>query len=151
MAENISAIASETEHGQKLLWFGHHGHTTVQISSTDPDELPAGQFDVVVDCSGSTTGLPMALHLVRPRGTVVLKTTVADSHSLSLASIVIDEIAVVGSRCGPFDQALDALAAGKIDVSGLITHRFRLHEFDKAFDAAQNPNAFKTVFEVQSS
>jgi threonine dehydrogenase-like Zn-dependent dehydrogenase len=156
LSAQVLSLASDQitvfgKHGQKLLRFGHRGHTTVQISLTDPTDLPHKTFDVVVDCTGSTSGLPMALQLVRPRGTVVLKTTVADPHQLSLAPIVIDEINVVGSRCGPFDKALDALAAGKIDVSDLITHRFALSDVDDAFDAAQNPNAFKTVFEVQTS
>lgn len=144
-------ITAFGKHGQKLLRFGHHGHTTVQISSTHPDELPSKQFDVVVDCTGSISGLPMALHLVRPRGTVVMKTTVADPHSLSLATIVIDEITLVGSRCGPFEQALAALDAGTIDVSGLITHRFGLDDVENAFDAATSPNAFKTVFDIKAS
>lgn len=137
------------KHGHKLIRFGHHGQTTVQLSSTgDTSELPHSQFDVVVDCTGSTTGLPMALHLVRPRGTVVLKTTVADRHETSLAAIVIDEICVVGSRCGPFDKALSALAADQVDVSGLITDRFRLEQVDDAFRQANNPNAFKVAFMI---
>ncbi len=137
------------KHGQKLLRFGRRGHTTVQISLSDPTDLPQKTFDVVVDCTGSTSGLPMALQLVRPRGTVVMKTTVADPHELSLAAVVIDEINLIGSRCGPFDKALAALADGKIPVSDLITHRFRLEDVDEAFEAAQSPNAFKTVFEIQ--
>ena len=57
---------------------------------------------MVIDCTGSTTGLTAALNLVRPCGTVVLKTTVAGTHDVSLAPIVIDEVRVIGSRCGPF-------------------------------------------------
>ncbi|QEF96418.1 2-deoxy-scyllo-inosamine dehydrogenase [Stieleria maiorica] len=139
------------KHGVKLLRFGHRGYETVQVPSADPAELPKHKFDVVVDCSGSTTGLPMAIHMVRPRGTVVLKTTVAASHELSLAAIVIDEISVVGSRCGPFDKALDALADGRIDVTGLITDRYPLDQFRRAFDSAASANSFKVVFEIGSA
>ncbi|QDV47193.1 2-deoxy-scyllo-inosamine dehydrogenase [Stieleria neptunia] len=139
------------KHGVKLLRFGHRGYEVVQIPSTDPVELPHHKFDVVVDCTGSTTGLPMAIHLVRPRGTVVLKTTVADRHELSLASIVIDEISVVGSRCGPFATALDALAGGQVDVDGLITDRYSLDQVNPAFASAVNPNSFKVVFEIGSA
>ena len=69
--------------------------------------------DLVVDCTGSETGLPTALQLVRPRGTIVLKTTVAGSQQMPWAPVVIDEVTIVGSRCGPFDRALAALEAGQ--------------------------------------
>lgn len=136
------------KHGVKLLRFGHRDITTVQVPSTDTRELPASEFDIVVDCTGSASGLPMALHLVRPRGTVVMKTTVAEPHHLSLAAIVIDEIHLVGSRCGPFDKAIDALVDDKIDVSDLITDRFALDQVDAAMEAARNANSFKVVFEI---
>ena len=138
------------KHGTKLIRFGHRDLTTVQISSPDPQELPSSEFDIVVDCSGSTTGLPMALHLVRPRGTVVMKTTVADAHTLSLAAIVIDEVSLIGSRCGPFDRALQALEKQEIDVTDLITDRFSLSDFKTAFETADNPNSFKVVFDIGS-
>ncbi|NDD30671.1 MAG: alcohol dehydrogenase, partial [Proteobacteria bacterium] len=77
------------------------------------------QRDIVVDCSGSVGGFALARTAVRPRGTLVLKTTCADSVSLDLAPLVIDEINVFGSRCGPFEPALRALASGAIDVDAL--------------------------------
>ncbi|OYP36097.1 MDR/zinc-dependent alcohol dehydrogenase-like family protein [Rhodopirellula sp. MGV] len=151
-AQVLSSVVDQVtvfgKHGTKLLRFGQHQHKTVQISSTDPSELPSGDFDVVVDCTGSTTGLPMAIHLVRPRGTVVMKTTVAACHQLSLAAIVIDEITLIGSRCGPFDKAIDALANQHVDVGGLITDRFPLEQVDEAFRQATSPNSFKVVFEI---
>ena len=148
LALTSSRLTVFGKHGVKLLRFGHRGYQTVQIPTPDLRELPANAFDIVVDCTGSTTGLPMALHMVRPRGTVVLKTTVADQHQLSLASVVIDEIYLVGSRCGPFDKAIDALAENKIDVSDLVTNRFGLEDVDAAFDAAVDANSFKVLFEV---
>jgi threonine dehydrogenase-like Zn-dependent dehydrogenase len=80
----------------------------------------------VVDCSGADSGLPTALRLVRPRGTIVLKTTVAGSQTLALAPVVVDEVTIVGSRCGPFDQALAMLASGGVSVLPLISSRFDL-------------------------
>ena len=139
------------KHGPKLLRFGRRGITTIQILSTDPESLPETKFDIVVDCTGSTSGLPIALRLVRPRGTVVLKTTVAEPHQLSLAAIVIDEIKVVGSRCGPFDKALDALATGQIDVSDLITDVFALDQVEEAFAASRTATNFKTVFRISEA
>ena len=67
----------------------------------------------MADCTGSTTGLPTALGLVRPLGTVVLKTTVAGTYTADLAPIVIDEVRVIGSRCGPFPKAIDAWRIGR--------------------------------------
>jgi threonine dehydrogenase-like Zn-dependent dehydrogenase len=153
LSAQVLSLASDQitvfgKHGPKLLRFGRRNINTVQISSADAHELPPNEFDLVVDCTGSTTGLPMALQLVRPRGTVVMKTTVADPHQLSLAAIVIEEINLVGSRCGPFDKALDALASGTIDVSGLVTDRYKLDQVDQAFAAAKNANSFKVVFDL---
>ncbi|MEM0926789.1 MAG: alcohol dehydrogenase catalytic domain-containing protein [Planctomycetota bacterium] len=136
------------KHGTKLLRFGHHGFQTIQISSSHPEELPATQFDHVIDCTGSVSGLPMAIHLVRPRGNIVLKTTVAERYTIPLSALVINEIKLVGSRCGPFDRALHALEHRKIDVSELITDRFTLDDCVRAFERAANESAFKVVFDI---
>ncbi len=77
-------------------------------------------FDIVVEATGSTLGLEAALAAMRPRGTLVLKSTVAGAHNLSLAPLVINEITVVGSRCGVFPPALEALARKKISVTPMI-------------------------------
>ncbi len=153
LSAQVFSLATEQitvfgKHGAKLLRFGHRGVQTVQIPSADPNEFPSNVYDIVVDCTGSTSGLPMALHFVRPRGTVVMKTTVADAHQLSLAAVVIDEIRIVGSRCGPFDKAIQALAEKRVDVSGLITDRFSLESVEEAFATASNANSFKVVFEI---
>ena len=75
------------------------------------------QFDVVVEATGSPSGLQLAMSAVRPRGTLVLKTTIAGEHKVSLAPLVINEITVVGSRCGPFAPALDALQERSVSVN----------------------------------
>src|SRR6185436_2078529 len=77
-------------------------------------------YDIVVEASGSAAGLELALAAVRPRGTLVLKSTIAGAHQVSLAPIVINEINVIGSRCGPFPDALEALAARRIAVTPLV-------------------------------
>ena len=104
--------------------------------------------DLVVDCTGSPTGLPTACRLVRPRGTIVLKTTTADEGGPNLAPIVIDEITLVGSRCGPFPAAIEALAADQIDVLPLITSRFPLEQGVEAFDVAQAKDQMKVILEI---
>lgn len=105
-------------------------------------------FDVVVECTGSPTGLPTALGLVRPLGTVVLKTTVAGRHDLALAPIVIDEVRLLGSRCGPFPPAIAALASGRIDVRPLIGAEYALDDAEAAFQAAGQPGAKKVILRV---
>jgi threonine dehydrogenase-like Zn-dependent dehydrogenase len=105
-------------------------------------------YDVVVDCTGSPTGLPMALSMVRPRGTVVLKTTIAAEHALSLAPVVVDEVTIVGSRCGPFDRALDALANGLVDVRPLIAERFPLDDGVRALERAAERGVLKVLLDV---
>ena len=105
----------------------------------------ARSHDVVVDCTGSTTGLETALGLVRPCGTVVLKTTVAGKHETTLAPIVIDEVRVIGSRCGPFPKAIAALESRSIDVRPLIGAEFPLDRAEEAFRAAAERGARKVV------
>lgn len=105
-------------------------------------------YDVVVECTGSPTGLPTALELVRPCGTVVLKTTVAGRHELALAPVVIDEVRLLGSRCGPFPPAIAALASGRIDVHPLIGAEFALDDAEAAFQAAEVSGAKKVILRI---
>ncbi len=77
----------------------------------DRDVKSRRDQDIVVDCTGRAAGLERAIELVRPRGTVVMKTTVAEAQPVNLAPLVIDEINVLGSRCGPFSEAISALAS----------------------------------------
>lgn len=119
------------------------------IATAMRDELEAGRdADIVVDCTGSDTGLPTALKLVRPRGTIVLKTTVAGEQTLAWAPFVIDEVTLVGSRCGPFDQALRALAEGRVNVATLISDRFDLSDGANALEHARTKPVLKVLLDV---
>jgi len=113
-------------------------------------DRPCKAADVVVDCTGSETGLPTALEIVRPRGTVVLKTTLAGVQTLACAPIVVDEVTIVGSRCGPFEPALDALSAGLIDVGSLISDRFDLSDGVQALARAAQPGVLKVMLDVSA-
>jgi len=112
------------------------------------DELSREKVDVVVECSGSPSGLREALRLVRPRGTVILKSTFAGEPRITLVPVVINEINLVGSRCGPFLPALRLLEDNAVDVVSLISKRFPLEEGDKAFQAARNRNTVKVVLDI---
>ena len=132
------------KHPSKLALLDALGIETALLA-----EVPADRSaDVVVDATGSETGLPTAVTLVRPRGTIVQKTTVAGAQTMAWAPIVIDEISVVGSRCGPFDVALDALERGLVEVSGMISKRFDLAAGVEALEYATTPGVMKVLIEA---
>ena len=94
-------------------------------------------FDVVVDATGQPDGLAAAKALVRPRGTIVMKSTFHGEAHLAIAPLVVDEITLVGSRCGPFKAALEMLAEGRVDAQALIDAEYPLERFAEAFAAAE--------------
>jgi threonine dehydrogenase-like Zn-dependent dehydrogenase len=101
--------------------------------------------DVVIDVSGSTAGLQLAMETVRPRGMLVLKSTVAANYTLSLAPLVINEVTVIGSRCGPFQPALRALAQQHITVTPFIDHIYPLAAGSDAVAHAKRPGTLKIL------
>lgn len=106
------------------------------------------EADLVVEATGSERGFARALALVRPRGTVVLKTTVAAKLEIDLAPLVIDEIKVVGSRCGDLARAVRALAAGEIDPSPMIVARYPLARADEALAQAGRRGTLKVIVQA---
>jgi threonine dehydrogenase-like Zn-dependent dehydrogenase len=106
-------------------------------------------YDVVVEATGTAGGLQTALGLVRPRGTVVLKSTVAGATEMNLSPIVIDEITVVGSRCGPFAPALRALAGRLVDVRPLVTGTFPFERAREAFERARRKGSLKVLLDFR--
>lgn len=109
-----------------------------------PDDALA---DIAIDCTGSPDGFALALKHLRPRGTLVLKTTVAAPPVIDTNLLVINEITVVGSRCGPFAPALRLLADGKINVRPLISRIMPFGEAVDAFAAAQSGDCFKILLQ----
>jgi threonine dehydrogenase-like Zn-dependent dehydrogenase len=101
--------------------------------------------DVVVEATGSTIGLKMAITTVRPRGTLVLKSTVATDHTLALAPLVINEVTVIGSRCGPFPPALRALEHKRLTVLPLIDQTYPLTAGEAAIAHAARPGTLKIL------
>ena len=141
LSEHVMAVG---KHREKLSILERLGIATAQLS----DALDQRAWDIVVDCTGSESGLPTALKLVRPRGTIVLKTTVAGQQTLAWAPFVIDEVTLVGSRCGPFDQALAALDKGEVQVEPLISDRFSLSRGLDALARAQTRGTVKVLLET---
>lgn len=109
-----------------------------------------GLSDVVIDATGSPDGFALAQQLVRPQGTIILKTTCAEAPKIDLARIVIDEVALIGSRCGPFLPALEALRTKKVDVRPLISEIFPLSKGKEAFKRAGEKGALKILLKPDS-
>jgi threonine dehydrogenase-like Zn-dependent dehydrogenase len=114
------------------------------------DLSPKADRDVVIDCTGHPEGLALAMKLVRPRGTIVLKSTHADDKcmALNLAPIVLNEVTLLGSRCGPFGEAIAALSRRAVEVLPMITRTFPLAEARAAFAAAADPEHVKVLLRV---
>lgn len=114
------------------------------------DLSPRQDRDVVVECTGDPMGLKLAMQLVRPRGTIVLKSTHADDTSvaLNLAPIVVNEVTVLGSRCGPFGEALHALSRRAVDVQSLISRVCSIEEAPAAFQAAIDRENVKVLLRI---
>lgn len=110
-----------------------------------PDLIVEKKYDVVVEATGSINGFELAQKLVKPRGTIVLKSTIASEKALNLAPIVIDEIKIIGSRCGPFKPALRALEKKLIDVTPLISKEFNFNEAEEAFELSKTKRILKVL------
>jgi threonine dehydrogenase-like Zn-dependent dehydrogenase len=102
-------------------------------------------FDIVVDCTGKPTGLPLAVELIKPQGTIVLKSTYHGTLDWNPAPIVIKEITIVGSRCGPFEKALTMLINGKVKTKPFVTAVYGIDDFDKAVQRSRHSDSFKVL------
>lgn len=111
------------------------------------ESLDERRFDFVVEASGSESGLDLAMKLVRPRGTIVLKSTFHGKVSLEAWRVVVDEVTIVGSRCGRFAPALELLKAGGVQVEDLIDNVFELSDGVAAMAAAARPGALKILIQ----
>jgi alcohol dehydrogenase len=118
------------------------------IETVERCNLSGRDWDYVVECTGSAAGLGIAAQLVRPRGTIVLKSTVAGDTAGPLASLVIDEIAVIGSRCGPFPRALagfERLSSAGVRLTDLIDDVLPLRDGVRAYERAASRGALKVL------
>jgi threonine dehydrogenase-like Zn-dependent dehydrogenase len=112
-----------------------------------PDALAHRDFALVIEATGAPDGLAFAMDRVRPRGTLVLKSTFVDQPQVDTSRIVVDEITVMGSRCGPFERALGALEDGSIDPTPLIDARYPLTDGLRALEHARRPGVLKVLLE----
>jgi threonine dehydrogenase-like Zn-dependent dehydrogenase len=147
----IIALVLKAE-GYDPIVGGHHAAKLRRLAAlglrTELEAKLASGFDVVVDCTGAAEGFNRAATLVRPRGQVILKSTAATAATMNLAPIVVNEITVVGSRCGRFAPALAALEAGKVDPRLLIDATFPLADGLAAVKAATDQSNFKVLLKI---
>jgi threonine dehydrogenase-like Zn-dependent dehydrogenase len=111
-------------------------------------DLSGMTFDVVIDCTGDQDGLTTALAATRPRGTLVLKSTVPGLASVDMTRVVVDEINIVGSRCGPYAKALEYLQRGTIETKSLIDASFSIGNSLEAMATAQQSGILKVLLEL---
>lgn len=112
----------------------------------EPD-VRSRSWDVVIEATGSSSGFDLARRALRPRGTLVLKSTYRGESTVTWSPFVVDEITIIGSRCGPFDPALRLLETRKVDPTILIAQRYPLADAIEAMDAANRPGMLKVLLE----
>jgi threonine dehydrogenase-like Zn-dependent dehydrogenase len=139
--------------GCELLVIGRHPEKLAHLKARGiptglVDAVKDRAFDIVVECTGNAEGFAIARRALRPRGTLVLKSTYAGNLSLDASSLVVDEITLIGSRCGPFSPALELLATGKVDVEPLIHAHYPLNKGLSAFEEAQRRGVLKVLLDI---
>ena len=105
-------------------------------------------FDNVIEATGGPSGIALALSMVKPRGTLHLKSTHGVPVEMDVTKVVVDEVRLQGSRCGPFEDAIQLLVQEKVKVRGLITDRFPLDRCREAMETAGSRSSIKTIFEI---
>lgn len=143
------------QHGADTVLVGRHPRKlavarALGLATAALESLPKKTFDVVVEATGAPEGLETAVALARPRGTVVLKSTYHGELQLDAAPIVIDELTLVGSRCGPFEPAIAALASGRVRPEPLVDAVLPLAEGVAAMQRAATPGALKVVLDMRA-
>lgn len=143
-SENVSLVG---KHREKLSLVKQRNIETVLL---DEAEKIKRAFDVVVEASGSESGFNLALNLLKPRGKLVLKSTFHGQANWEAWRVVVDEITIVGSRCGRFAPALELLRDKKIDVESLINEELSLSDGVKALELAQRKGVMKVLLSMQN-
>jgi threonine dehydrogenase-like Zn-dependent dehydrogenase len=144
LASAGARVLTVGKHPSKLAILERLGLETILFADWTPEPVP-----IVVEATGSPAGFERALASVQPRGTLVLKSTVAEAPNINLAPVVINEIQIVGSRCGPFPPALRALETHSVDVNSLVADRVALRDATRALELAGTPGALKVLIEVR--
>ena len=130
------------KHADKLRISGARGIYTELIGA---GPLPSAAFPYVVDSTGSPGGLRDAVAMTEPRGTVIMKSTIHGEVPVDTAPVIVNELTLIGSRCGRFEPALDLLERGAIDVASMVSRRMKLSQARAAFAQAAQPGVLKVL------
>ncbi|MEQ8958159.1 MAG: alcohol dehydrogenase catalytic domain-containing protein [Coleofasciculus sp. C2-GNP5-27] len=139
--------------GCDLFVVGRHQHKLANLSARGinvgfADAIAKRSFDIAVECTGNPAGFELARRALRPRGILVLKSTYAGQLTFDASSLVVDEITLIGSRCGPFAPALELLASGQVDVKPLIQGHYPLRDGLKAVEQAKTKGVLKVLLDM---
>jgi len=147
IAQVIKKAGTETyclgKYRKKLKILENKGIKTILLGKEITEK-----FDIIVEATGKKQGIIQALKYVKPEGKIILKSTYFDNINFNISSIVINEINIIGSRCGPFNKALEWLEKNLIDVESLIDGEYSLSEWEKAFSEAQKSESLKILFTI---
>lgn len=137
-------------HGARVRLYGKHKEKLAiaeeaGVETAFSDKLPRAAYDYTVEATGSGAGLSAAVAMTRARGTIVMKSTVHGAVALDAAPVIVNEITLVGSRCGRFEPALKLLRSGKLRLDEMITDQFSLKDAALAFARAQEPGVLKVL------
>ena len=141
-------------HGARVHQFGRHREKLRIAAAAGVDvevakKLPVAAYDWVVDATGSAEGLKHAVQMTRPRGTVILKSTVHGSVAIDTAPVIVNEVTLVGSRCGRFEPALKLLRSGKVRVAPMISEAMPLARAAEAFERAATRGVLKVLLKPE--
>ena len=134
-------VVARHEHQQSLL-------KARGIKIISEEEIQPWRWDIVVEATGSPGGFALARKAIRPRGTLVMKSTYKGEMNVNFSSIVVDEINIIGSRCGPFEPALRLMESRQVDPTVLIAEEFKLSDALKAFERAAETGVLKVLVET---
>lgn len=147
LARKSEKVTLFGKHREKLELAEKRGIETLNVVSGDYER---SSFDLVVEASGSESGLGSAIDIVRPRGKIVLKSTFSGPANVELWRVVVDEISIIGSRCGRFEPALETLRKGEIEVRDMITDEFALSDGVAAMRRAAEKGVLKVLLTMNS-
>jgi len=139
--------------GSRVHLFGRHAKKMGLVERAGiearlaGERLPVAGYDYVVEATGSAAGFEQAVAMTRPRGTLILKSTVHGKVTIDTAPVIVNEITLVGSRCGRFEPALELLAGGKMILDPLIEDRFPLAQAPEAFARAAEKGVLKVLLD----
>ncbi len=150
VAQTLSLTGCELlvlgNHPEKLAILSNRGIETQLSKHADLEE-----FDIAVECTGNASGFAIARAALRPQGRLVMKSTYVGDLAIDAAAVVVNELHLIGSRCGPFAPALELLADGAVDVEPLVCARYPLTEGVAALEHAQRPSVLKVLLEVDDT